>query len=165
MYYLNVFLSYSIIGYIFELIVDLILNIKPKSGIMFGPWTPIYGFGVLLMLFIHHILKKKNFNKFLEIFLYFIIIIVLLSALEQLGGVLLDTLFNKTLWDYSNLKFHLSKYVALEISLGWGIGAILIVYVIHPYFKKLLTKIPFIISALTFIVFIIDAIMTFLKYI
>ncbi len=165
MYLINIFLSYSIIGYLFELIVDLILNIKPSSGILFGPWTPIYGFGVLIMLFIKNKLQKLNLNKVLEIIIFFFIIVITLTLLEQLGGVLLAKLFHKTLWDYRNLKFHITKYIALETSLGWGFGSIIIAYVIHPYFKKLLKKIPFLISALVFIAFAIDVIITIFKYI
>ena len=64
MYYINVFLVYSMIGHLFEVIVDLILNIKPGSGILFGPWTPIYGFGVLIMLYLKRKLEKLNLTKF-----------------------------------------------------------------------------------------------------
>ncbi len=165
MYLINIFLSYSIIGYLFELIVDLILKIKPSSGILFGPWTPIYGFGVLIMLFIKNKLQKLNLNKVLEIIIFFFIIVITLTLLEQLGGVLLAKLFHKTLWDYRNLKFHITKYIALETSLGWGLGSIIIAYVIHPKFKKILKKIPFLISSLVFIAFAIDVIITIFKYI
>ena len=165
MYYINVFLVYSMIGHLFEVIVDLILNIKPGSGILFGPWTPIYGFGVLIMLYLKRKLEKLNLTKFKEIVLYFICIVVILTILEQTGGVLLAKLFHKTLWNYENLKFHLTKYIALETSLGWGIGAIFIGYVIHPHLKKLIKKIPFLISALVFSAFMIDVIVTILKFI
>ncbi len=165
MYFINVFLVYAIIGHLFEVGVDLVLDVKPGSGILYGPWTPIYGLGVLIMLFIKRRLEKLNLNKFLEIILYFISVVVILTVLEQLGGVLLKSFFHKTLWDYSNLKFHITKYIALETSLGWGIGAILIGYVIHPFLKKYIAKIPFLVSALIFIIFGIDIILTICRYI
>ena len=165
MYFINVFLSYSILGYLFELIVALIMDNKLNSGIMFGPWTPIYGFGVLIMIFVKKRLEKLKLNKWLEIILYFLIIIISLTILEQIGGVLLEKIFNKELWNYSNLKFHLTKYTALEISLGWSIGAIILIYLIHPKLKKILLKVPFLITAITFIIFITDTIITFFKFI
>ena len=160
MYLIDVFLIYSIIGHLFEVVVDLILNIKPGSGILYGPWPPIYGFGVLIMLFIKKRLEKYKLNKFLEICLYFLIVVLILTILEELGGVLLAKVFNKTLWDYSNLNGHITKYIAIETSLGWGLGSILIGYVIHPHLKKLIKKIPFFLSALLFISFMIDVVVT-----
>ena len=116
------------------------------------------------MLGIQKFLQRHKLKKGYEIILYALCIFFLLTILEQLGGVLLAKVFHKTLWDYSNLKFHLTKYIALEISLGWTMGAIIIAYVIHPFLKKLIKKIPFIISALVFIIFVIDGIITIFKY-
>ena len=165
MYILTIFLSYSFFGFIFETIVSLVTDGKLNSGIMFGPWTPIYGFGVLIMLFLKKQLKKLNLKKYQEIIVFFLSIVVILSLLEQTGGMLLDKVFHKTLWDYSNLKFHITKYIALEISLGWGLGAIIIGYIIHPKLKKYFQKMPFVITAIAALIFSIDAIITFLKYV
>ena len=165
MYILTIFLSYSFFGFIFETIVSLVTGRKLNSGIMFGPWTPIYGFGVLIMLFLKKQLKKLNLKKYQEIIVFFLSIVVILSLLEQTGGMLLDKVFHKTLWDYSNLKFHITKYIALEISLGWGLGAIIIGYIIHPKLKKNFQKMPFVITAIAALIFSIDAIITFLKYV
>ena len=164
MYYINVFFVYSIIGFIFEIVISLILGSKLNSGILYGPWTPIYGIGVLIMLFMKRKLQKLKLNKFMEIFIYFFSVVIILTLLEQLGGVLLDTFFHKTLWDYRNLKYHITKYIALETSLGWGIGAIFIAYIVHPYLKKFIKKIPFLVSALMMIIFSIDVIILIMKY-
>ena len=163
MYYLNVFLGYSIIGYLFEMLVCLIFKQKPTSGIMYGPWTPIYGIGILLILFINRFVLKFNMNKVLELIVFFILVVVILSLIEQLGGVLLDKLFHKTLWSYNDLKFHITKYVALEVSILWGGAAILIAYVIQPLINNLFYKVPFIVTAIAFIAFMIDAVVTFFK--
>ncbi len=165
MYFINIFLIYSIMGHLFEVIVDLILNIKPGSGILYGPWTPIYGFGVLLMLGIKKILEKFNLKKGIQIILYFISVVIILTILEQIGGVLLDKCFHKTLWNYSNLPLHITKYIAVETSLGWGGGAIIIGYVIQPFLQKYIAKIPFLLTALVFCAFMIDAILTICRYI
>ena len=79
MYILTIFLSYSFFGFIFETIVSLVTGGKLNSGIMFGPWTPIYGFGVLIMLFLKKQLKKLNLKKYQEIIVFFLSIVVILS--------------------------------------------------------------------------------------
>ncbi|MCI9110656.1 MAG: hypothetical protein HFH47_02445, partial [Bacilli bacterium] len=39
-----VFFVYSILGYILEIIFGFAIGAHvPKSGILYGPWTPIYG--------------------------------------------------------------------------------------------------------------------------
>lgn len=145
--------------------VCLFRKSKLDSGILFGPWTPIYGIGVLIMLFIKRRVKRLNLNKFLELIIYFLIVTIVLTIIEQIGGMLLEFLFHKELWDYSNMKFHITKYIALEISLIWGGLSILIAYVIHPFLKKLIVKIPFIVFAIITILFSIDVILTIFKYI
>lgn len=163
MKYINTFLTYSIIGYIFEIILTIIFKRKPISGIMYGPWTPIYGIGVLIILFIYRFVNNFHLNKLLEIIIFFILITIILTLIEQLGGVLLDKLFHKSLWNYSNYKLHITKYIAVEVSLIWGLFSIIIAYIIHPLFSKAIYNIPFLISALLFILFSIDAIVTFTK--
>ena len=86
MYYINVFFVYSIIGFIFEIVISLILGSKLNSGILYGPWTPIYGIGVLIMLFMKRKLQKLKLNKFMEIFIYFFSVVIILTLLEQLGA-------------------------------------------------------------------------------
>ena len=160
---LNIFLVYSILGYFFELIMCMFLKKRPKSGIMYGPWTPIYGIGVLIMLLVKNNLRKYELNRLIELVLFFIIIVIVLTIIEQMGGVLLDKVFHKTLWDYSDLRYPITKYIALEVSLGWGLASILIAYVIHPIVNRLLHHIPSIITVIVLIGFIIDGITTFIK--
>ena len=163
MYKLNIFLLYSFLGYIFEIIVDLIMKIKPSSGIMSGPFTPIYGLGVLIMLQIKDLYQRLDLTKFLEIALYFITVIIVLTILEQIGGMLLDKVFNKTLWNYSDYKFHITKYIAVEVSLFWGVASIIIGYLVNPLLDKIIYKIPPFLTIFVLIIFITDAINTFFK--
>ena len=55
-YYLNIFFIFSILGHIIENLV----YVHVDSGILYGFWTPIYGFGSLLILFINHIINKTK---------------------------------------------------------------------------------------------------------
>ena len=59
MYYLNCFFIYSFIGFIYENIIELVRGKKPGSGMLYGPFTPIYGIGALLRL----VISKFKFNK------------------------------------------------------------------------------------------------------
>ena len=143
MYYVNSFFIYSIIGFIFEVVVSLLKKVKIGSGILYGPWTPIYGIGAVLVIIIYKFLTKYlHFNKIIEVIIFLITITIILTILEYLGGVIIEKIFKVTFWDYSKFKYHIGKYIALEISLVWAIGALIIVYIINPLVDKLIPIIP-----------------------
>ena len=157
MYYINCFFIYSFIGFLIENIASIIKNGKKGSGILYGPWTPIYGIGSIITLLISkiifNILKVK---KILEVIMVLLVIMFILTFLEWLGGILIEKFFHVVFWDYRKLKFNIGKYIALEMSLVWGIGALLIIYVIQPILDKFIYLIPNYITYLLIILIIID---------
>lgn len=164
MYYIKTFLSYSIFGYLFETIVSLFTKSNFKSGIMFGPWTPIYGLGVLIIMCLSkYLFLNLHMNRILETIITFCIITITLTFLEWLGGVLIEFLFHKVFWNYANHVFNFGKYISLTVSLVWGIGSIIFIYIINPLLNDLIKKIPNSLAIIIFIIFIIDFILTFAK--
>ena len=155
MNYLNLFFFYSIVGYLLEtfLLKDYV------SGILYLPWTPIYGTGILIAIFIHNNIKNR-FSKWLEILLHFILCAIVLSVIEFIGGYLLEFFFNRIYWNYDPLKHNLGKYISLETALIWGLGSTFIIYLLNPFIKKILRKIPRWGTILLTIIFIIDIIIT-----
>lgn len=139
MYYLNYFFIMSLVGHILESFVYQ----NGESGILLGMWTPIYGFGTIIILFIYNKwIAKLNLNRISKFIMIFLSGAFILSAIEALGGYLIEWLFKVTFWDYSNLKFHIGKYIALEMAIIWGLGSIAIVYFIKPFLDKIIRKIP-----------------------
>ena len=163
MYYINIFLIYSILGYIFEATFTTLTKGKFISGIMSGPWTPIYGIGVIIILLIYnYIFKNLHLPKSYELFVILIIIIIILTLLEWLGGICIEALFHKTLWDYSNQLFHIGKYVSLTASMTWAIASLIVYYIINPKLINIINRIPKNISLVVLLIFIIDFIRTIL---
>ena len=67
MYLLNCFFIYSIIGFFIESMFTLIVNGHFSSGILYGPWTPVYGFGAILTIIISKkIFKNMHKSRFVE---------------------------------------------------------------------------------------------------
>lgn len=159
MYYINVFFIFSIIGHILENFV----YVHVDSGILYGFWTPIYGFGVLLILFIDYVLKKLKINKYLYPFVLFIISAVFLSTLEYIGGTIIENLYGRIFWDYSYQKFHIGKYTSLKMCFLWGLSSIAIIYIFKPFLDKFIKKIPKFITYILVFLFIIDIIVTFIN--
>lgn len=123
----------SIIGYIYELILNLIMTGKIIShGILFGPWLPIYGTGsILIMLF-----YKFKKNPWLIFGLSFFVT----GVLEYICGFILLKFLKMRLWDYTGYFLNINGYVCFLSSLCFGLGGLLITYLIYPLIEKLYNK-------------------------
>ena len=80
--------------------------------------------------------------------------------MEWSAGNLIELLWGKVFWDYSDLKYNFGHYIALEISLVWGVFILIFMYVLRPLIDKFIKKIPRFISYLVLVLFIIDCILT-----
>lgn len=92
-----------------------------------------------------------------------VLIMFAVTILEFLGGILIKEFFNKTLWDYSNFKFNIGKYIALEITLAWGVLSLMFIYIVKPVLERIIKKTPKWISILVFCLMIVDFIITCLQ--
>ena len=165
MYYVNSFFVYSILGYFFETIVSKITGNRFESGIMYGPITPIYGIGVVIILIVSkYLFINLHMPRWFETLVVFFSLIIILTLMEFIGGILIEKLFGIVFWDYSHLKWNKRKYISLEISLVWGFLSIFLIYVIKPLLDKFVVKIPTFITYSLIIIFIVDMIFTFIKY-
>lgn len=164
MYYLNCFIIYSILGFLLETIVAFITKSGFNSGIMYGPWTPIYGIGVVVILLLsHYFFMNLHLPRWIETIIVFFIVSIFLSCLELIGGVLIEKAFNITFWDYSSHNFNIGKYISLEMTFVWGIATIIFIYIINPLLESMIKKIPNYITIVVLILMFSDLIITFLK--
>lgn len=160
MYYLNYFFVSSILGFLLETFFYLIFNWEGNSGYLFGPWTPIYGLGSIIIIFIYDFLKRKIKGNFLKFILFFISVCIILSIIELIGGYLIEGIFHEVFWDYSDHHFNIGKYASLEMSLVWGIASLVFIYLFRPIIDKYIYYIPKFIDYILILLFIIDNIVT-----
>lgn len=163
MYYLDCFFIYSILGHALESIVAYITHTNFKSGFLYGWWTPVYGIGAATILFISkYLFKNLHMNRIIETIIVFFVVAIVLSTLEALGGVLLEKIFGISFWDYNSHRFHIGKYISLEMTIIWGIASIIFIYIVNPLLKNIINKIPNWIIFFLSILFIIDCLKTFI---
>lgn len=161
LYYINFFFVCSFLGYLQETFLKNIFFHSMNNGILFGPWIPVYGFGgVIILIICKYIFKIDKLSYSSKVLCCVLSSIILLTLLEFLGGILIEKIFNKVFWDYTNLKFNFGHYVALEISLVWGLFSLLFIYFIGPLVELIVKKIPKWFSYLLVFLFIIDIIVT-----
>ncbi|WP_265458544.1 putative ABC transporter permease [Enterococcus sp. HY326] len=120
------FYIYSFIGWLWETVY---CSLKARHfvyrGFLIGPITPIYGFGILGVLYF--IEPYQN-----NLLLLYVLSAILVTVLEYITSFALEKLFNASLWDYSKVPLNINGRVAIPVSLFWGVGCVLIVKVIHP---------------------------------
>ena len=139
--------------------------VTKDSGIFFGWWTPIYGIGVCIVIYLYKLVNKIfKLNKISKPIIVFLIGFIILSFMELISGILIEKLFRVTFWNYSNGPFSIFRYTSLKMSFIWGISSLLIIYIIKPILDKFITKIPRPVSYVLITLFTIDAFLTFSPY-
>ena len=156
LYMVFIFLIAAIFGAIVEILYQIILRGDfIISGFLYGPIRPIYGWGALLLYFI-----GKKFNK--NLFVIFISSFIICSIFEYLSSYILEILFNRTWWDYSNFYLNINGRICLLISICWGILSTLFNFVVEPRLNKLYQKsnkkILYTIMCIVFTIYFIDSV-------
>jgi len=130
------FIIYSFLGWLLEVIHAYIERGEwINRGFIKGPFCPIYGFGVLLLLAVLSPIQENWFILFLGA-------VALITLLEFVTGLILETLFGAKWWEYSDEKFHVKGYVCLKYSLLFGVGAMFTVKWVHAFVENALEGIP-----------------------
>lgn len=128
------FFCYSFIGWLWETIY---CSIKAKHfvyrGFLLGPITPIYGFGVVGVLYLIEPYQQN-------IVLLFFLALLLVTLLEYLTSFLLEKLFHLSLWDYKDVPLNINGRVAVPVSLFWGAACVFIVKVLNPDLMRLVAS-------------------------
>ena len=86
-------------------------------GFLVGPYCPIYGFGVLSVLYF----VEPFENNLLVLYVGSAVLVTILEYVTSYG---LEKLFHASWWDYHDVPFNLNGRVALPVSL-FGIGVCL----------------------------------------
>ena len=135
-----IFIIYAFIGWCTEVsYAALDRGIFVNRGFLNGPYCPIYGCGVVIVVVALTPLKYNLLILFAGSFL-------LTSILEYITGFILEKVFHNKWWDYSNKPFNLHGYVCLKFSIYWGLACTFIMDVIHPIIYKGITMIPHILG-------------------
>ncbi|WP_100065583.1 putative ABC transporter permease [Miniphocaeibacter massiliensis] len=152
------FITYSILGWIVESIYCSLYEKKVVNrGFLIGPYCPIYGAAAILI-----IIALSDFKN--KILILFFLSTLLCGFLEYITSIILEKVFKLSLWDYSKEKLNIKGRICLKNLLMFGFLSVFLVELVHPFFEKLYSNIPYyifiIIFVLTSLLFIADIIFT-----
>ena len=157
-----VFLVASIVGLGIEVLWRLLTvgALESRAGLLWGPFSPIYGFGALLMT----IALNRWWNSPKTV-------IVLVSAL--IGGAFefavswwMEYSFGIIAWDYSKELLNIDGRTDLAHCLAWGLLGLVWIRLLLPDLLELVERIPLTwraaLTVATALFIIVDACMTLL---
>lgn len=157
-YFLS-FILYSFLGWSIEVMLGFIIHKKfINRGFLIGPYCPIYGFGMTLI-----VLLLRDYTE--TPLVLFILAMVICLVLEYLTSYFMELIFKARWWDYSDKKYNINGRVCLEYAVFFGIGGTLIMYVVHPFVMKIISKLSnialLIVGFILLAIFVIDNMVSF----
>lgn len=131
-----IFFIYSFIGWCGEVVLAAVNRHKfVNRGFVSCPLCPVYGAGAVAVSVFLPELEEQLFFLFLGG-------MIVAAFVEYLTGRLLELIFHKKWWDYSEQKFQLDGYVCLKNSVIWGICSVLVIRIFNPLLCRGLELLP-----------------------
>lgn len=157
--YFILFIIYSFMGWLMEVIVQLIEKHRfVNRGFLVGPYCPIYGWGCISMI----ILLTKYMDNYV---VFFLMAILICSVLEYFTSYFMEKIFHARWWDYSDKKFNINGRICMETMIPFGILGTIILYIVNPFIIGIISNISVknlnTISIILFLIFLADNIISF----
>ncbi|MDE6387772.1 MAG: putative ABC transporter permease [Lachnospiraceae bacterium] len=136
MYYTWLFFLLALFGWLWEGFLYLFKDdIYVNRGFLTGPWLPIYGMGGVMLEILFHKWRDRPI-------MIFVSSMVICTILEYLAGWYLELTWGVKWWDYSEMPLNLHGRICFWGSMMFGVGGMLLVWVISPLFYSLYRRIP-----------------------
>ena len=130
------FILYSFIGWVIGTSSAALRKRKfIDVGALFGPYCPSYGLGGVCFAVFLSELKDQLFFLFLGG-------VILTFFLSVMTGLILEKIFHRKWWDYSDKRMQFGGYVSLISVLLWGAVAVVCILFLNPLFTELIALIP-----------------------
>lgn len=139
------FTSYAFLGWVLESAYKTFRDRRlVNSGFLSGPFIPIYGFGAVGVIQLLSFIEPavNSVNPLAAIIIKLGAIIALVNLLEYSTGFLLETLFHRRWWDYSEERFNLQGLISLKYSLFWGGLCFFMLEIIQPRLEMISYLLP-----------------------
>ena len=135
------FFVYGLLGWCAEVVFAALKEHRlVNRGFLCGPICPIYGFGMVALLYAVQGLARWGLPASAPV--VFVAGGLLANLVELIGGWGLFRLFHIRWWDYSDLPGNLGGYICPQFALLWGLGSVVMARGLHPLLARLGDRIP-----------------------
>ena len=135
---ISLFVIGSMIGFAHENLLTLIKgNYVLRQGLIYGPFIPVYGIGLIVFYLVYSKINVSKYNKIVELLLVFIIGFFLGGITEYLCSYMQEKIFGTISWDYSYLKLNFQGRTSVLHASCWGMMSVLFYILIYPLLLKL----------------------------
>lgn len=155
-----VFTISSIMGLCVEVLYfAIVFDAYPdRAGLLWGPFSPIYGFGATLMT----IALNRYWNR--SVVVIFFVAGSIGAAFEFATSLFMETAFGIVAWDYSGTFLNIQGRTNFAFFCAWGLLGLLWIKVFLPRVLKLVDAIPvtwrITLTSLAAALLMIDGVMT-----
>ena len=136
-----IFVVASILGLIMEEVVHFLIVVpgqwQDRAGLLFGPFSPIYGCGAVLMTVFLNRFHKSNW------LIIFVVAAVIGGGFEALTSLFMQYAYGAVAWDYSNMPGSLfGGRTCLPFMAVWGLLGVVWIKLALPFMLRLVNFIP-----------------------
>ena len=132
------FLLLSFGGLVVETIVSFFVDGRweSRAGFVFGPFSPLYGLGGVLLTVAVNPLRGRN------VALQFLVAALAGGAVEYFAGWFFETHYGIIAWSYADQPLNVQGHTCAGIMLVWGIAGVLWANLALPHAVRLVERIP-----------------------
>lgn len=109
---------------------------ESRRGVIYGPFSPIYGAGLVLITSILGTKERKWYQTFLSGAL-------IGGSFEYIISFLQETFVGTISWDYSDHFLNFQGRTSVPIMICWGLAIVVYMHVIYPWLSHLIESIPY----------------------
>lgn len=157
-----VFVICSIIGLIIETIYHMVV-VEPgvlhdRAGLLYGPFSPMYGFGAVLMT-----LALNRFRN-THVLIVFLVSAAIGGTFEYFMSLFLEVAFGVSAWDYTGEFLSIDGRVCGLYICMWGVLGVAWIKLLLPVMLKLVNMIPwnwrYAVTTVCTVLLVIDGVLT-----
>ena len=160
-----IFTVCCVLGLIIETVYHFVVvdpgHYQDRAGLLFGPFSPIYGFGAVLMTVALNRFHDKN------VVLIFLVSAVIGGAFEYLTRWFMQFAFGIVAWDYSGTFLSIDGRTNGMFMAMWGVLGVVWIKLCLPWMLKLVNLIPwnwrYAVTTVCAALMIVDGAMTLLS--
>lgn len=165
--FFNIFWLFMI-GCVFGLVVETIYHVivwgewQDRAGLLWGPFSPIYGCGAVILTACLNRLWRSN------PLLIFCTSAVIGGAFEYFVSWFMEVAFGITAWDYTGQWLSIDGRTSGKYMVFWGFLGVIWVKLMLPRILWLINRIPwkvrYSLTAVVFALMMIDVVMTLMAF-